>query len=309
MSQDHAPDDKPRAKPLSERSVAELLELVGANNGQPSNAAAWNDLRALEPDWKPSFESADLRGRCFAGFNLTGANLRECDVRDTSFEGADLTGAQLDGAYAFVHSGVSAVFRSANVTDATFCGTRLERADFCDVHGKADFTGAHLMNVTAARARLAGSRFDGADLSNVLMHGESDLTGCTFVGAAMSDARLFGARLDGADFTDAVVRRIQLMDASLKSAKLVNAVADVAQLRDAKLEAADLTGASLRAADLVRTDLSRAILRDVDATNANLTGIVVTATTDFSGLIDDDTKLDKPVRDLIAMRKAASVPA
>lgn len=70
----------------------------------------------------------------------------------------------------------------------------------------------------------------------------------------------------------------------------------------------DFRGRSLAGLDLSGADLSRAILRDVDATGADFTGIIVTATTDFSGMIDTDAKFDEPVRALIEMRKAASAP-
>lgn len=104
-----------------------------------------------------------------------------------------------------------------------------------------DLSGGQLREISAIRAKLAGSRFVGADLYRA-----------KFIRADLSGAKLTGARLIGADFTAADLRGADLSGTNLRQA----------QFQQAKLEGADLRGAILDATDFLRADLAGAIWVD-----------------------------------------------
>ena len=108
-----------------------------------------------------------------AGYDLTGAELR-----DATFQRASLDGTVFAEA-----DGFRAKFLSASLTDADFTGARLQ---------SADFTKAILTNAVLADTDLRGARFVGADL------GGADLSGARVEDAIFRNANLVGATwIDG----------------------------------------------------------------------------------------------------------------
>lgn len=98
--------------------------------------------------------------------------------------------------------------------------------------------------ITLSRARLFGSRLDGAQLANLDLAGAhlhhaslagADLVWCNLAGATLRDARLSGARLDRACLDGADLRRARLDGASLAGASLKNTLLLKATLRGVEL--------------------------------------------------------------------------
>ncbi len=115
------------------------------------------------------FDAQDL-----AGYDLTGAELR-----DATFQRSVLDGSTLIDADAY-----RAKFISASLSETNFTGARLQSADFT----KANLRGADL-----SEADLRGARFVGADLA-----------GANLTGAEVQDATFRNANLVGVIWIDGV---------------------------------------------------------------------------------------------------------
>jgi len=140
----------------------------------------------------------------------------------------------------------------------------------------AQLKGANLRYADAYQAFLAGTNFEGADMSNAFLS-HADLHG-----ARLDAANLRGAYLDAADLADAHLYGSQLRDASLafhtdlsranlSYADLAEAALYGSSLRDADLQSADLSHARLNGADLSGASLSYANLEGAHFDSADLT--------------------------------------
>jgi hypothetical protein len=138
--------------------------------------AAWNAWRRGNPDVRPDFSWADLRG-----MNLTPTDemgVSGADLRVANFRGADLRGARLLGA-----NFGGADLRRANLSGAEAC--------------VANFSNADLREAVLVETALTLAYFVGTDLET------ADLTGCHVYGVSAWGVKLDGARQQNLIFTDA----------------------------------------------------------------------------------------------------------
>jgi hypothetical protein len=138
--------------------------------------AAWNAWRRDNPDVRPDFSGADLRG-----VNLTPVDemgVSGADLRGANFSGADLRGARL---------------LLANFGGADLSRVNLSGAEAC----VANFSNANLGEAVLVGAALTLAYFVGTDLEN------ADLTGCHVYGVSAWGVKLDGARQQNLIFTDA----------------------------------------------------------------------------------------------------------
>jgi hypothetical protein len=136
----------------------------------------WNAWRRENPDTRPDFSRADLRG-----VNLTPANVRGfsgADLREANFSGADLRGAQL---------------LCANFAGADLRGVNLSGAEAC----VANFIYADLREAVLVGAALTLAYFIGTQLQN------ADLTDCHVYGVSAWGVQLAGAKQQNLVVTDA----------------------------------------------------------------------------------------------------------
>jgi uncharacterized protein YjbI with pentapeptide repeats len=206
----------------------------------------------------------DFSGGKFAGVNFTGGSLTQTDLTNTKWQSAELNGANFD--YAILEN--------------------------------ADFTNAHLMNISDRTPARLGANFDFADLNNAVFKQADlsntsftwatltgpnvDLTGATLTGSKWEHATLSGVKLDGlkawgADFTDA-----NLDDSTLKNTDLgYNSykATGTTNLDPATLEYATLCGATLDATILTCAKLDGAHVLSANPT-ADCTSANITATQD-----------------------------
>jgi uncharacterized protein YjbI with pentapeptide repeats len=159
---------------------------------------------------------ADLSGarlaRLRADFvRLDRANLRQATLTGAGLSDCDLVGADLTGAY---------------LNQSTLWQCRFHDA----VAEETAFHHAHVTLGWFQRARLAGSRFDHAVLSEVTFAG-ADLRR-----ASLRDVRGAGTDLTGADLRGADLSRADLTGADLRGARLDGAVFADAVLTDARFD-------------------------------------------------------------------------
>ena len=115
------------------------------------------------------FDSQDL-----AGYDLTGAQLRDATFQRAVMDGSIFVGAD----------GFRAKFISTSLSGTDFTGARLQAADF---------TKANLREADLTDADLRGARFIGADLA-----------GANLTGAEVQDATFRNANLVGVTWIDGV---------------------------------------------------------------------------------------------------------
>jgi uncharacterized protein YjbI with pentapeptide repeats len=138
----------------------------------------------------------------FSGANLKGVSMLRPDVNISlesnaseapKFSGANLRGIRIT---AMMDGGD---FRGADLTDANL-GPHEPRADLSSMPGSvlrgSDFSGATMVRVNLMWAKLAFSRFVGANLRSANLIG-ADLSKADLSGADLSSANLSGADLDG----------------------------------------------------------------------------------------------------------------
>jgi hypothetical protein len=138
--------------------------------------AAWNAWRRDNPDVRPDFSGADLKG-----VNLNPADemgVSGADLRGANFSGADLRGAQL---------------LAANFGGADLSKVNLSGAEAC----VANFSNADLREAVLVGAALTLAYFVGTDLEN------ADLTGCHVYGVSAWGVKLERARQQNLIITDA----------------------------------------------------------------------------------------------------------
>ena len=153
----------------NDEHVALLRQGVAAWN-------AWNAWRRDNPDVRPDFTGADLRG-----VNLATADemrFSGVDLRVTNLSGADLSGASL---------------LAANFGGADLRRLNLSGAEAC----AANFSKADLREAVLVGAALTLAYFIGTDLEN------ADLTGCHVYGVSAWGVKLGGARQENLIITDA----------------------------------------------------------------------------------------------------------
>lgn len=170
---------------------------------------------------------ADLTGASLKGSDLSGVRLDRATVLNADFSGANLQGASIlrpavnvsldrNRAEAPKFAGANlrgirmtammdgADFRGADLTDAKL-GPHEPRADISSMPASlmrgSDFSGATLLRADLMWAKLAFSRFVGADLRDVNLSGAdlsmTDLSGADLTGADITDADFDGAKLAG----------------------------------------------------------------------------------------------------------------
>jgi uncharacterized protein YjbI with pentapeptide repeats len=176
---------------------------------------------------KADLFGADLTGTSLKGSDLSGVRLDRATVLKSDFSGANLEGASMmrpavnvsldrNSAEAPKFAGAKlrgirmtammdgADFRGADLTDAKL-GPHEPRADISSMPSSlmrgSDFSGATLLRADLMWAKLAFSRFVGADLREVNLVGAdlsmTDLSGADLTGADLTDADFDGAKLSG----------------------------------------------------------------------------------------------------------------
>jgi uncharacterized protein YjbI with pentapeptide repeats len=212
-------------------------------------AAAWNDLRRRNPDFK-----ADFRYAVFPD----DLSLAAADLNDSNFSGACLRNMSLRCARL-----VNAQFSKADLRGADLSASDLTNADL----SAADLRGADLRGAVLAGVNFGGAYSDRYALQRHSCHQPSAPDGCD-----LSDAELRGANLDGTNLS-----QVRFNRAILVRAKLSRSILSAADMRGA-----DLSSACLEGADLTNADCSYALLTDSDLRRAHLIGTSLTAA-DLSG--------------------------
>jgi uncharacterized protein YjbI with pentapeptide repeats len=171
----------------------------------------------------------------FAGFNLSGVNLREARLSRVNMSGANLTGADLSGAELI----------GANLSDAILVGANLSSAQLV----KADLYSADMEGANLRRANLTSANVELANCRGV------DFTGAAFKKTDVVNSDLSDCVCDGADFSRAIIFRAALLGASFDGASF---------------EGARLEGCAVAAADFTGADLYGSVIHDTDVGAARL---------------------------------------
>jgi uncharacterized protein YjbI with pentapeptide repeats len=102
-----------------------------------------------------NYSRIDLKGRSFAGQNLTGGVFVSAEMRGVDFSGANMTNAML----------TMGVLLKSNLAGANLTGALADRATF----DEADLTNAILTEATLTRSRFYGAKIAGADFTDALI--------------------------------------------------------------------------------------------------------------------------------------------
>jgi uncharacterized protein YjbI with pentapeptide repeats len=102
-----------------------------------------------------NYSRIDLKGRSFAGQDLTGGVFVSSEMRGVDFSGANLTNALL----------TMGVLLKTNLSGANLTGALADRATF----DEADLTNAILVEATLTRSRFYGATITGADFTDALI--------------------------------------------------------------------------------------------------------------------------------------------
>jgi uncharacterized protein YjbI with pentapeptide repeats len=105
-----------------------------------------------------NYSRIDLKGRSFAGQNLTGGVFVSAEMRGVDFSGANMTNAML----------TMGVLLKSNLAGTNLTGALADRATF----DEADLTNAILTEATLTRSRFYGAKIAGFDRSSA---GETSL--------------------------------------------------------------------------------------------------------------------------------------
>ena len=184
-------------------------------------------------------------------------------------------------------------FRLADLTNADFCGARLNGANlsqgvftgasffYCDIH-KADMQSSAFIRTDFRGARIIGSNLSEADFTH------ADFRQGYMLNYTGSDADAQWGQSGQTEFAGSTIRNTDL----------TNVMARCANFSDANLQ-----GVTIRNADLHGADLSGANLTDTDFTGSAM------RRTKFDNAIVDATKLDgvtgdiSPLEDLLAAQQ------
>ena len=113
-----------------------------------------NDI-TLAIGTQTNYSRIDLKGRDFAGQDLTGGVFVSAEMRGVNFSGANLTNAML----------TMGVLLKTNLSGANLTGALADRATF----DEADLTNAILTEATLTRSRFYGAKITGADFTDALI--------------------------------------------------------------------------------------------------------------------------------------------
>jgi uncharacterized protein YjbI with pentapeptide repeats len=102
-----------------------------------------------------NYSRIDLKGRDFAGQDLTGGVFVSAEMRGVNFSGANLTNAML----------TMGVLLKTNLAGANLTGALADRATF----DEADLTNAIFTEATLTRSRFYGAKITGADFTDALI--------------------------------------------------------------------------------------------------------------------------------------------
>jgi uncharacterized protein YjbI with pentapeptide repeats len=114
----------------------------------------YNDF-SLAIGTQTNYSRIDLKGRTFAGQDLTGGVFVSAEMRGVDFSGANLTNAML----------TMGVLLKTNLAGANLTGALADRATF----DEADLTNAILTEATLTRSRFYGAKITGADFTDALI--------------------------------------------------------------------------------------------------------------------------------------------
>ncbi len=213
------------------------------------------------------FTAATLTSAHFVRASLRMAKMIEVNVRDAYFGEAVLTrvaaaGARLAEADFSGASLPGADFSRADLAGALFEGAQAPdmNLDDADLTGFRGGEGSDFSDLTARRARAAGSMWENAVLPRAVFSA-ADLTEADFSGADLRDANLAGANAPGARFIGAALSGASLASINLFQGSLERARLDGAQLGDSNCYGvefldADTTTATLHGANLTMTKLA-----------------------------------------------------
>ncbi len=102
-----------------------------------------------------NYSRIDLKGRSFAGQNLTGGVFVSAEMRGVDFSGANMTNALL----------TMGVLLKSNLAGANLTGALADRATF----DEADLTNAIFTEATLTRSRFYGAKITGADFTDAII--------------------------------------------------------------------------------------------------------------------------------------------
>jgi uncharacterized protein YjbI with pentapeptide repeats len=102
-----------------------------------------------------NYSRIDLKGRSFAGQDLTGGVFVSAEMRGVDFSGANMTNALL----------TMGVLLKSNLAGTNLTGALADRATF----DEADLTNAILTEATLTRSRFYGAKITGADFTDAII--------------------------------------------------------------------------------------------------------------------------------------------
>jgi uncharacterized protein YjbI with pentapeptide repeats len=102
---------------------------------------SWNQWREENPDAKPDFSKADLRGTKLQNANLSDSNLEEVKFQFSNLKGAILTGSNVN----------KGKFQDVNLTNVKLNNADLKQANFFE---------ANLQHADMENSNLQGAQFN-----------------------------------------------------------------------------------------------------------------------------------------------------
>lgn len=208
----------------------------------PEHVRALTDINSFTEFLKdPVRVTLDLVGETFKDRNWSGWNLSGADFRNCSFENVKFDTSTLHGAN----------FEHAKISSCTFLAAQLPQARFIS---------ASLNNVSFERALLTSAYFGNASCPPI----QGQRGPLKFAQASLESATLSEARFQNADFSGSNLRGAEFMRADVSYANFSGARLENAHMRWANLDFADLRSANLHGAELFETSTVKTKIRRYD---------------------------------------------
>jgi uncharacterized protein YjbI with pentapeptide repeats len=189
------------------------------------------------------FSGKDLSYLDLAGLDFKGARLSHANLSGSDLTGANLSNTHLRGALLDRATIIRANFENADLRGASLRGSSGFSGKDGDWSGAPDFSNADLSGARIT-ARLDGTRFAGANLTNAVIGPQPAVWG------SYKPRAIF----DGCNFAGAVLSHANLNNTSLRYTKFAGADLSRAKLKNSDFTKSDLSGADLSGADVTNAD-------------------------------------------------------
>jgi uncharacterized protein YjbI with pentapeptide repeats len=160
-----------------------IAEILAADTNDLLELAKIANLNPLT-----DLAGANLLGTTLNEVDLTGANLEKANLRGADWNDVDLSGASLAGANL-----AGADFTGSLLSDVNLAGASLQRCSLA----LANLSGANLTNANLTEANLTNANLSDANLT------DANLTGADLQGAGLVRTKLAGVKWDNANVKQA----------------------------------------------------------------------------------------------------------